>query len=219
MSFWLNLIPKLNSPNARTPTQNNGQNFEHHLLPDHEDMDTYEGIVRESLFKHYHTPAPSSDKISKIIVNSTKSDDRTNKMADKSENNLSKNESNQLVVMDGSNVDENSNSDKKIPDADTRAPEVTTTSSTIYSSALSAIVILGCTFLLLNVLICLRLLYKEDQANHGIKRSLGGSGGNGNGARSKRSKRRSSTLTSLNDQVSVARASIFVEYSHLLQCA
>lgn len=210
MSFWLNLIPKLNSPNPRTPTQvpPSSPYLDHHLLPDHDDLDTYEGVVRDALFKNQHptlSSASASDNKKLISVKSMNAS-MSNKSSDKIKSSSTspdsnKNESNQLVVMDGSNVDESSG-DKINTDADNsieRTKEVTTPTATIYSSALSAIVILGCSFLILNLIICLRLLYKEDRANHGLKRA--GTQMLGSGGRSRKSKRRSSTLTSLNDQV------------------
>lgn len=210
MSFWLNLIPKLNSPNPQT----SGPFLDHHLLPDHDDGDTYEGIVRESPFKyHSHTSVPSSDtsKTTNQLVGKS-----TNQLVGKSaEKNLSrsadnksadsgqKNESSgQLVVMDGSSVDDSDNKMIDSPRGGVTTTTVTATSS-VYSSALAAIVILGITFLLLNVIICLRLLWKEDRANQGLKRSLSGAG----------RKRKSSTLTSLNDQVS-----FFLYFSLSLSC-
>lgn len=207
MSFWLNLIPKLNSPNP----QSSGPFLDHHLLPNHDDIETYEGIVRESPFKyHSHTSVPSSDTskatnqligkstnqligkgTSQMIGKSAKNVSRSaeNKSADSGQKNES---SGQLVVMDGSSVDD---SDNKMIDSPRGGVTTTTVTapSSVYSSALAAIVILGITFLLLNVIICLRLLWKEDRANQGLKRSLSGAG----------RKRKSSILTSLNDQVSV----------------
>lgn len=221
MSFWLNLIPKLNSPNPQT----SGPFLDHHLLPDHDDIDTYEGIVRESPFKyHSHTSVPSSDTsktTNQLVGKSTNQlvGKATNQMIGKSaEKNLSrsadnksadsgqKNESSgQLVVMDGSSVDD---SDNKMIDSPRGGVTTTTVTapSSVYSSALAAIVILGITFLLLNVIICLRLLWKEDRANQGLKRSLSGAG----------RKRKSSTLTSLNDQVSVFFISLFLSLSCFL---
>ena len=45
LSYWLNLIPKLNQPGPKSPGS-----FELHLLQDHENPASYEGIVRETRF-------------------------------------------------------------------------------------------------------------------------------------------------------------------------
>ncbi|XP_074594558.1 neuroligin-1-like [Brevipalpus obovatus] len=46
LSFWLNLIPKLHIPGTDTSTSSH-LSMEHHFLPNHHDMNTYIGVVRE----------------------------------------------------------------------------------------------------------------------------------------------------------------------------
>lgn len=59
LSYWLNLIPKLHVPGPNPVSSHDStvadkistssiSGFEHHLLSDHDDPNTYEGLVRES---------------------------------------------------------------------------------------------------------------------------------------------------------------------------
>lgn len=192
MSYWLNLIPKLHVPGPNPVSSHDStvpdktstssiSGFEHHLLSDHDDPNTYEGLVRESnlvrikkliesqtmvisnvtTFKNV-TPTPVLDP--KIIIEQQQQETAaSSKISSKSAS------SNQVVP--------NSNQSSKkymYGNQGLNNPKTTNASSVFmvdvqngsYTSAISAIVGIGVCLLVLNLIIAAMYFKRVHQVCH-----------------------------------------------------
>lgn len=140
LSFWLNLIPKLHQPGDEQVY------LRHHLLSDHENALSYDGVVRQIAFK-FLTPFPT--KTAQIHLTSTAPKlptfTTTHSALDMTPtaitnpgivSTVSPNKSTAAVVMQQSG----------------------------YSTALSVTIAIGCSLLILNMLIFAGVYYQLDKA-------------------------------------------------------
>ncbi|XP_054713354.1 neuroligin-3-like [Uloborus diversus] len=165
LSFWLHLIPSLNRPGE------GNLSYEHHMLDDHNNLRTYDGKVRdrpvnlsrilpEDIFfpPPMHMPSEAH-----VPQSTTQSPDATT--------------SRRQVTIKLNNVgvtqvDSYENASGILDDSGSTVPstnERTTTASTspfdmgVYSTALSVTIAVGCSLLILNVLIFAGVYYQRDR--------------------------------------------------------
>ena len=145
LSFWLNLIPRLHNPGEEQVY------LRHHLLTDHEDLSTYDGNVRQIAFK-FLAPLPT---VSQNIVMSA-----TTELV----HHVSTIITTEVVEMTTTSI-----SDINNPTAfPAKNVNNTTTTSVIvqnenYSTALSVTIGIGCSLLILNMLIFAGVYYQLDK--------------------------------------------------------
>ncbi|XP_023222476.1 neuroligin-4, X-linked-like [Centruroides sculpturatus] len=132
LSFWLSLIPKLHKASGSEP--------QHHLLEDHDNQETYDGIVRR---------APSDD-----TVRSPGSTDATPTVS---------------YYVPSSPATETSysvleTSTESLTSGNPVSDSIAVTSEpTRYTTALSVTIAIGCSLLILNVLIFAGVYYQRDK--------------------------------------------------------
>ena len=145
LSFWLNLIPRLHNPGEEQVY------LRHHLLTDHEDLSTYDGIVRQIAFK-FLAPLPTLSQ--NIVISATT----------ELVHHVSTIITTEVVEMTTTSI-----SDLNSPTAfPTKNVNNTTTTSVIvqnenYSTALSVTIGIGCSLLILNMLIFAGVYYQLDK--------------------------------------------------------
>ncbi|XP_054157233.1 neuroligin-4, X-linked-like [Oppia nitens] len=150
LSFWLNLIPRLHNPGEEQVY------LRHHLLIDHEDLSTYDGIVRQIAYK-FLSPLPTVSQ--NIVISAT-----TELIHHLSSTVLSSSE-----VLELTTTSNNNNNDINNPTAyQSKNVNNTTTTSVIvqsenYSTALSVTIGIGCSLLILNMLIFAGVYYQLDK--------------------------------------------------------
>ena len=224
LSYWLNLIPKLNQPGLK------GTSFEYHLLHDHENPQSYEGVVRETRFGSKLVspsssstgscmPSLSNEEMAKCSSAASKESlkissgngyfvNGTFHVAPSSESSLepkvpisdsiqhkssslNHSSSSSRGLMDpssssiGIHILNNSNNTwatldtKSTSEGRAKVPVgaagESSNNSSNYSTALSVTISIGVTFLILNVLLLLRILYKKDANASAALRNLSGS--------------------------------------------
>uniref|UniRef100_T1KY80 Carboxylesterase type B domain-containing protein n=1 Tax=Tetranychus urticae TaxID=32264 RepID=T1KY80_TETUR len=165
LSYWLNLIPKLHSPGTMAFG-------DHHLLEDHDNPNTYEGLIRPS------TSSGSTDRVPELPAN------RTELMIyGKTESSLKRsggiggsNESQSDTSLTGSHslVGPNGGSTKG---ALNKSDQMNGTFSMIvqdnpYSKALSVTIAVGCSLLILNILVFAGVFLHRDRTYRGRQNSL-----------------------------------------------
>ena len=152
LSFWLHLIPHLHRPGDEDVY------LRHHLLKDHENPSTYDGVVRQIAFKFLQplpTPTyapgfssmPGTKRFTTMtsLLNKNPNDD----------NSVLNNDSvgGVSVVDDTTIVDKNS----------TATALSTNGSESGYATALSVTIAIGCSLLILNMLIFAGVYYQLDR--------------------------------------------------------
>ncbi|CAG2163517.1 unnamed protein product [Oppiella nova] len=170
LSFWLNLIPRLHNAGEEQVY------LRHHLLTDHENMASYDGIVRQIAFKFF-APIPNKSLDLIPVNNSIISKSRKQYLTPKTA-------SNELDVNDGANefsppmttesvmnfynnqsmgstdvismIDSQANLNNK-----TAANGITIGAN--YSTALLVTIAIGCSLLILNMLIFAGVYYQLDK--------------------------------------------------------
>ncbi|RWS06725.1 Neuroligin-4: X-linked-like protein, partial [Dinothrombium tinctorium] len=158
LSYWVNLIPRLHVPGPSSP--------EHHLLHDHDAINSYDGVVRDKgvmtssmyLNKYlttqsssYQINAPqSSDGELNGAFNATKTVSTTSVPTGASSS--GQDHSHQQSALDASANNNNINSSA-----------IAVTPQTNYSTALSVTIAIGCSLLLLNVLVFAGIFYQRDK--------------------------------------------------------
>ncbi|CAG2104605.1 unnamed protein product [Medioppia subpectinata] len=176
LSFWLNLIPRLHNAGEEQVY------LRHHLLTDHENMASYDGIVRQIAFKFF---APIPNKSMDLIpVNNTSITSKSRKQYDSPVSNINTNdvnvnddgtnESHQLVVTTDSVITFYNNqsivSTDVIPmidrinlNANNNSMTAGIAIGTNYSTALLVTIAIGCSLLILNMLIFAGVYYQLDK--------------------------------------------------------
>ena len=146
LSFWLNLIPRLHNPGEEQVY------LRHHLLTDHEDLSTYDGIVRQIAFK-FLAPLPTMSQ--NIVISATT----------ELVHHVSTIITTEVVEMTTTTI-----SDINNPTAFPAKNVNNTTSTTSvivqnenYSTALSVTIGIGCSLLILNMLIFAGVYYQLDK--------------------------------------------------------
>ncbi|RWS31836.1 neuroligin-2-like protein, partial [Leptotrombidium deliense] len=139
LSYWVQLIPRLHVPGSPT--------VDHHLLSDHDQLATYDGVVRDmtvstsSLYTNKFLTTQSSIDSPQNLEKSNSSLNETSVHLTTSAPKTGKeNDSHQQSALDAS-VNSNLNS------------SVTVTAPVNYSTALSVTIAIGCSLLILNVLV------------------------------------------------------------------
>ncbi|KAJ6217577.1 hypothetical protein RDWZM_008734 [Blomia tropicalis] len=158
LSYWFNLLPQLHkSGNA---------NSEHHLLESHNNIQSYDGVVRYGSLSapvslgayfpvdHQHESNGSSrttgtNRISPHDVNSHATNNSLTE----------KNNRKQQSALDQSNSFNNSN--KKLDDGNASFSMIVQSGN--YSTALSLTIAIGCSLLILNVLVFAGIFYQKDR--------------------------------------------------------
>ncbi|GFY43665.1 neuroligin-4, X-linked [Trichonephila inaurata madagascariensis] len=162
LSFWLHLIPSLNRPGE------GNLSYEHHMLEDHNNPRTYDGKVRdapgdmsraitEEVF--YPPPLPMPTVVS-VPQSTTQMPEMSTRQS-------------QIIVKlkELADLDNAENGTSVIEDSDPTSATVerTTIGSPsafdmgIYSTALSVTIAVGCSLLILNVLIFAGVYYQRDR--------------------------------------------------------
>ena len=145
LSFWLNLIPRLHHPGEEQVY------MRHHLLTDHENLATYDGIVRQIAFK-FLAPLPTVSQ--NIVISAT-----TELVQHVST----------LITTEVLELTTTSISDMNNPTAFPAKNVNNTTSTSVivqngnYSTALSVTIAIGCSLLILNMLIFAGVYYQLDK--------------------------------------------------------
>jgi neuroligin len=145
LSFWLNLIPRLHHPGEEQVY------LRHHLLTDHENLATYDGIVRQIAFK-FLAPLPTVSQ--NMVVSATT----------ELVHHVSTIFNTEIVELTTNSI-----SDINNPTAFPARNVNNTTSTSIivqngnYSTALSFTIAIGCSLLILNMLIFAGVYYQLDK--------------------------------------------------------
>lgn len=151
LSFWLHLIPHLHRPGDEDVY------LRHHLLKDHENLNTYDGVVRQIAFKFLQPlPTPSLDDLLSPL-----SGKRLTTMTSLFNKNV--NDDNSVLSQDSvggvSVID-----DTKTVDKNSTATALSTSGSENgYATALSVTIAIGCSLLILNMLIFAGVYYQLDR--------------------------------------------------------
>ena len=173
LSFWLHLIPKLHKPGEEDIY------LRHHLLHDHENPQSYDGIVRQIAFK-FLEPLPtaptlalnnyanssgnatlfngSSIKYSKLH-NSKQLSSTSSTFALSTPLSIS---TEQTLI---SSINGNNNNNK------TTATAIVMNENS-YTTALTITIVIGCSLLLLNILIFAGIYYQLNSAKHKRKKKI-----------------------------------------------
>lgn len=166
LSFWLHLIPSLNRPGE------GNLSYEHHMLDDHNNLRTYDGRVRDSPTDLSRIPPPEEVLFPPPTMTTTTAQPLTTDHLQKEDT-----RHNQIVVKLKTSLDLVDNltvaDDDEEGGADPTSATVdrTTTSASvfsafdmgIYSTALSVTIAVGCSLLILNVLIFAGVYYQRDR--------------------------------------------------------
>lgn len=136
LSLWLQLIPKLHQAGSTVTS------LQHHRLQDHDNLLTYDGHVREVLYPPPPSPTSTISQIPGISIPTPKG-----------------------------NGNESSIPDTPPPTSDHPTAQVPNTSESMavmmqygrYSTALSVTIAVGCSLLILNVLIFAGVYYQRDK--------------------------------------------------------
>ena len=188
LSFWLKLIPGLHQP---TPDDDavdidGGIYLRHHLLVDHENPSSYDGIVRQIALK-FLQPAPTAPSPSVQIQKQLKPQQATQssdillphlKQSSKtSSNSIKQNDDiyKETISISGVSVVQNSPNNKTNSPAsmtrnknqnysNTNQGDSYINQSDSYTTALSVTIAIGCSLLVLNMLIFAGVYYQLERA-------------------------------------------------------
>ncbi|XP_015792700.1 neuroligin-4, X-linked-like isoform X1 [Tetranychus urticae] len=170
MSYWLNLIPKLHVPGSSA-------NQDHHLLHNHGDLSTYDGIVRANRLPILLSPSSSTSAVSPSASLSPSS------VVIGESGLLSSSYPNSSIthpgLLDGSSLEGVSSSsssfsgDQRPSALDSNISDKSSSQSSnsivnffgthvTYTTALSVTIAIGCSLLILNVLIFAGFFYTRD---------------------------------------------------------
>ncbi|KAG8187917.1 hypothetical protein JTE90_002932 [Oedothorax gibbosus] len=174
LSFWLHLIPSLNRPGE------GNLSYDHHMLEDHNNIRTYDGKVRES--PDLARPPPPIEEVlfppAEYMPTTTTSPGIPDRPPTASQEGATRH--NQIVIkLKTSDLVDNLTSvddddDENDAAATSSSVERTTTTGSsssvfaafdmgIYSTALSVTIAVGCSLLILNVLIFAGVYYQRDR--------------------------------------------------------
>ncbi|RWS23587.1 Neuroligin-4: X-linked-like protein [Leptotrombidium deliense] len=156
LSYWLNLIPRIHVPGVSSA-------FEHHLLEDFENPVNYEGIVREmtaveSLLANQHNSRENSNSFDKSAHS-------TFAAVNNFGNNVSaKTSVSSLWPIDTLNVNGVFDDEKDINNYLNGSFSMIVQETT-YSTALSVTIAIGCSLLVLNILVFAGVFYHRDRGS------------------------------------------------------
>uniref|UniRef100_T1K1T4 Carboxylesterase type B domain-containing protein n=1 Tax=Tetranychus urticae TaxID=32264 RepID=T1K1T4_TETUR len=178
LSYWLHLVPRLQETSFNEEPI---YYYKHHLLPDHESPDSYDGIVRQ-ISSRFHPSSPSSPSSNATEVNQSSNSTRGDWKF------LSSNKLNDSVKAnrESSSKSSNGNFDETTEGKTSPSPSSSSSLSTIsnktqatpiimeqnnYSTALSVTIAIGCSLLILNMLIFAGVYYQLDKAKSNRSKS------------------------------------------------
>ncbi|XP_054157875.1 neuroligin-4, X-linked-like isoform X2 [Oppia nitens] len=180
LSFWLNLIPRLHNAGEEQIY------LRHHLLTDHENMASYDGIVRQLAFKFF-APIPTNKPVTDLIATNNSIISKSRKqylMTTSNDVNVNDGAGDQLVnnspVLTNDKVLDNNNNNHTMTATDVIAmtdkinlnnksnDDNNNNNNTIaltanYSTALLVTIAIGCSLLILNMLIFAGVYYQLDK--------------------------------------------------------
>jgi len=166
LSFWLHLIPRLHKPGEEDLY------LRHHLLQDHDNPSSYDGIVRQIAFK-FLQPLPTAP--SKLNDNNNNYDHNSNN----NDNNLTKfsklnyklmtTESSYIfstpLISTEQTISSLSNNNK------TTATAIVMNENN-YTTALTVTIVIGCSLLFLNILIFVGIYYQLNSSKNKRKKRI-----------------------------------------------
>lgn len=186
LSFWLKLIPGLHQP---TPDDeavdiDGGIYLRHHLLVDHENPSSYDGIVRQIALKFLQpaptAPSPSVQIQKQLKPQQTTQSSNTSHLKQSSKTSSSSNSIKQnddiykeKLSVSGVSVVQNSSNNKTYSpesmtrnqnDSNTNQNDSNTNQSDTYTTALSVTIAIGCSLLVLNMLIFAGVYYQLERS-------------------------------------------------------
>ena len=168
LSFWLHLIPKLHKPGEEDIY------LRHHLLYDHENPQSYDGIVRQIAFKFLEplptAPTSVQKNIFQFNANQTNSSAKYSKLHNSrplSNTSFTFQLSTPLstVSADQSLISNNNNNNK------TTATAIVMNENS-YTTALTVTIVIGCSLLFLNILIFAGIYYQLNSSKHKRKKKI-----------------------------------------------
>ncbi|RWS12481.1 neuroligin-4: X-linked-like protein [Dinothrombium tinctorium] len=161
LSYWLNLIPKLHVPGSSS-------SFDHHLFEDYENPLNYEGIVRETThtspgFGNQHNVPNESGGIAAVGEGEKLGSNSPSTFTVNSASNTSfKTSASGLWPIDGVNVNSVFDEEKDINNYLNGSFSMIVQETT-YSTALSVTIAIGCSLLVLNILVFAGVFYQRDR--------------------------------------------------------
>ena len=171
LSFWLHLISKLHKPGEEDIY------LRHHLLYDHENPQSYDGIVRQIAFK-FLEPLPTAPTLSKLNFNfkgnKTKSSLNYSKLLTKPDRNKTLSTfplstplsvSTEQTILSSINSNINNNNNK------TTATAIVMNENS-YTTALTVTIVIGCSLLFLNILIFVGIYYQLNSSKQKRKKRI-----------------------------------------------
>jgi neuroligin len=163
LSFWLNLIPRLHHPGEEQVY------LRHHLLSDHENMASYDGIVRQIAFKFF-APIPNKSVAIIPVLSTNKSRKKYFMTTSNIELDVNDDAEFQELITTESilNFDQNQTTTEIMPlgeniNTNNRSQTQFITMSANYSTALLVTIAIGCSLLILNMLIFAGVYYQLDK--------------------------------------------------------
>ncbi|GFS78373.1 neuroligin-4, X-linked [Nephila pilipes] len=145
LSFWLNLFPQLHATSSVNVSP------EHHLLDDHDNMDSYDGAVRQTPFA---LTQPPSDDPTNAPQSLTTTD---GKSASQKPNVL-------LSTIQPDNTVSTENNTLSVTTMNITDSLAVIMSSSSISAALSVTIAVGASLVILNVLVCAGICYQRDRS-------------------------------------------------------
>ncbi len=155
LSFWLHLIPRLHKPGEEDIY------LRHHLLQDHENPSSYDGIVRQIAFK-FLQPLPTAPP--KYINNNNNNNSSTK---------FSKLNSQPITTPKTYIL----NTEPTITSLNNKNNNKTTATAIVmnennYTTALTVTIVIGCSLLFLNILIFAGIYYQLNSSKHKRKKKI-----------------------------------------------
>ncbi|CAG2169935.1 unnamed protein product [Oppiella nova] len=156
LSYWLNLLPQLH-----TPGPSNAE--EHHLLEAHDDPLSYDGVVRSSSLTaptpltHYFTTHSSADIIEATVGSTTVNSTHNSSHLWATPTSTS------AVLADKTHQQSALDSGAKANANPSNASVSMIVQQSTYSTALSVTIAIGCSLLILNVLVFAGVFYQRDK--------------------------------------------------------
>lgn len=182
LSYWLHLMPRLQQETETDEEQM--YYYKHHLLPDHENPDSYDGVVRQISFRFMTSPTAALNSSTK--GHSSRLDLLPGRPRSSSSSTSSSGQQtrNTILGTQGGTSASSSNSTINAPvQTTTPAPNPSKTASnrthanpmvmeqSSYSTALSVTIAIGCSLLILNMLIFAGVYYQLDRAKNSKDKS------------------------------------------------
>lgn len=147
LSYWLNLIPRLHD------SSDGNTSIQHHRLPDHDNPYSYDGVVRHrdnsaSLHSVLTTPYP-------VVIESVQLVEPEINETEKKNVSISVKIDTEIVTQSERALNMNLQNMTGLSEEE----------GTVYSTALVVTVVVGCTLLVLNVIIFIGIYYQKEKDN------------------------------------------------------